>query len=43
MQRFGRFLRLFDGKPDALPPIKPIFVMDGSNAAFSASVHTDRE
>ena len=43
MQRFGRFLRLFDGKPDALPPIKPIFTFDGSTAAFSASVHTDRE
>ena len=43
MQRFGRFLRLFDGKPDALPPVKPIFVMDGSSISFSASVHTDRE
>ena len=43
MQRFGRFLRLFDGKPDALPPIKPIFTFDGSSTAYSASVHTDRE
>ena len=44
MQRFARFLRLFDGKPDALPPVKPIFQFDGSsNLSFSASVHTDRE
>ena len=43
MQRFGRFLRLFDGKPDALPPVKPIFTFDGSSTAYSASVHTDRE
>lgn len=43
MQRVARFLRLFDGKPDAIPPVKTIFRLDGSSTAYSASVHTDRE